>query len=804
MTPIAKRLQTQLRRSRIALFTLVLPLAAASIMDYAEGPLRLIYIVLGFSLIIFLHELGHFVVARLCSVKCLAFSIGIGPRMCGWRKGGRFTFGNDPYDPETLKEAEKLRQLNEKTSGEREDDKYAKKPLDADTVVVSGNAGPVQIHPDTPDLTGDILGKPVVVPAPHKHHASAVQSDLQTTAYVPPHPRSVGDCDYRISWAPLGGYVRMLGQDDMDPTKISTDPRAFNQRPIWQRMCIVSAGVVMNIIFAAVCFSIIFSPGIGVKFPPARVGLVVYDSPAWKAGIKPGDQILSIDGEKPRGFLEFADVQMAAALSDGKEPIRLNVRHANGKEEVIPVVPVNSPDNGLLSMGIAAMPGLKIGDKAEDFAQDDFDTLWRDRVNFAKNKPEFAKLDDAGYTITKVDDVDLRDPAGTHDKYIPLANEVNAKNGKPVTLTIESDKKPAVTKTLTLYPYIEPLSGVETYPAVFGLVPQVVVSGTEPKSPAANAGLQPGDRIMRVGERSAPDFKQFQTVIRESGGDPITIAVERPAPAPATAAAGTTAAANPTYPAIPAISAKKTGKSGYIIGVHMYPDLQTTRFVPSSAAPQSTDAALPATATIAALDGQAVNNWQDIYAYIRTKNAGDKVAVTFAAGSEPVVRTYTLSKEEADAVREQLHYMLGLSLENETQVQVAANAVQAVAMGLDHTKKFVLNVYSTLRGLSRGTVDPSNLHGIVGITKIGYDVQRRGTVWLWYVLAMVSVNLAVANFLPLPIVDGGLFLLLILEKIRGKPLSLKVQTVIQTVGIVLLAGLFIFVTYNDITGLFLK
>ena len=100
-------------------------------------------------------------------------------------------------------------------------------------------------------------------------------------------------------------------------------------------------------------------------------------------------------------------------------------------------------------------------------------------------------------------------------------------------------------------------------------------------------------------------------------------------------------------------------------------------------------------------------------------------------------------------------------------------------------------------------MSPSNLHGIVGITKIGYDVQERGPVWLWYVLAMVSVNLAVANFLPLPIVDGGLFLLLILEKIRGKPLSLKVQSAIQIVGVVLLIGLFLFVTYNDI-GMFTK
>jgi len=109
-------------------------------------------------------------------------------------------------------------------------------------------------------------------------------------------------------------------------------------------------------------------------------------------------------------------------------------------------------------------------------------------------------------------------------------------------------------------------------------------------------------------------------------------------------------------------------------------------------------------------------------------------------------------------------------------------------------------VYMTLRGLFQGTVPPDNLHGIVGIARVGYTVQERGAVWLWYVLALVSVNLAVANFLPLPIVDGGLFLLLILEKIRGRPLSLKVQQVIQTAGIILLACLFLYVTYNDIFG----
>src|SRR5678816_1761613 len=105
MPSIATRLNASIRRSRIVLFSLMIPVLALSIPSIgslAQGAVRLLYILLGFSLIIFLHELGHFVVARMCSVKCLAFSLGIGPRALGWRKGGRITFGADPYDPETI------------------------------------------------------------------------------------------------------------------------------------------------------------------------------------------------------------------------------------------------------------------------------------------------------------------------------------------------------------------------------------------------------------------------------------------------------------------------------------------------------------------------------------------------------------------------------------------------------------------------------------------------------------------------------------------------------------------------------
>jgi len=347
------RYQEHLRRSRIALFSVLIPMfpLAFTLGGAVQSFLRLAYILLGFSLIIFLHELGHFVVARACSVKCLAFSIGIGPRMLGWRQGAGVSFGKDPFDPDTAKKAD---------------------------------------------------------PETRLEHAEAAttHSDLPTSAEIPPHPKTVGDTDYRISWLPLGGYVRMLGQDDMDPTKISNDPNAFNRRPIWQRMCIVSAGVIMNVIFAAVVFSIIFSPGIGVEFPPAIVGVVTKDSPADKAGLKIGDQVLSINGQKPLGQLEFTDLQMVAALSTGTEAIRLEIKPSDGGPVVTKsITPTRSDATGFLAFGVDPMPGTKIGGTADDYIIKDSgkesDRL-KKLLRYSLNEEAFKKIRN-GDKITAID-----------------------------------------------------------------------------------------------------------------------------------------------------------------------------------------------------------------------------------------------------------------------------------------------------------------------------------------------------------------------------------------------------------------
>src|SRR5581483_6941844 len=82
----------------------------------------------------------------------------------------------------------------------------------------------------------------------------------------------LGETEYRLNWIPLGGYVKMLGQDDLKPNAEADDPRAFNRQTIGKRMVIVSAGVVMNVILAAVGFMALFL--YGFRVPPAMVGTV--------------------------------------------------------------------------------------------------------------------------------------------------------------------------------------------------------------------------------------------------------------------------------------------------------------------------------------------------------------------------------------------------------------------------------------------------------------------------------------------------------------------------------------------------
>ena len=85
---------------------------------------------------------------------------------------------------------------------------------------------------------------------------------------------------------------------------------------------------------------------------------------------------------------------------------------------------------------------------------------------------------------------------------------------------------------------------------------------------------------------------------------------------------------------------------------------------------------------------------------------------------------------------------------------------------------------------------------------LGGKVARAGLVDFIFFMAIISANLAVINFLPLPIVDGGLMVFLIIEKIKGSPVSLRIQVATQMIGLFLIIGVFLFVTFNDVIRIY--
>ena len=99
-----------------------------------------------------------------------------------------------------------------------------------------------------------------------------------------------------------------------------------------------------------------------------------------------------------------------------------------------------------------------------------------------------------------------------------------------------------------------------------------------------------------------------------------------------------------------------------------------------------------------------------------------------------------------------------------------------------------------------GTMSAKSVSGPVGILSLTYNiVDQKPIAFYCYFMAILSMCIAVFNFLPLPVLDGGLIVLLIIEKIKGSPVSLKVQEVITYLGLIMIGTFLLYVTYNDIS-----
>ena len=181
-----------------------------------------------------------------------------------------------------------------------------------------------------------ILGSLVVI---HElgHYVTARLAGVRVLEFgvgFPPRAkvlRSSGETLYTLNWLPIGGFVKLEGEDGDD----TDDPRSFANAPLRTRLFILAAGVLMNLITAFGIFfliALLASPLIGVRVP-----VVQEASPAAEAGLRPGDAIVSVDGRS----YQFLDLQRFTVLEDLRaqagKTVTLGVDRADGGIEQIPV-----------------------------------------------------------------------------------------------------------------------------------------------------------------------------------------------------------------------------------------------------------------------------------------------------------------------------------------------------------------------------------------------------------------------------------------------------------------------------------
>jgi regulator of sigma E protease len=189
---------------------------------------------------------------------------------------------------------------------------------------------------------------------------------------------------------------------------------------------------------------------------------------------------------------------------------------------------------------------------------------------------------------------------------------------------------------------------------------------------------------------------------------------------------------------------------------------------------------------IVALDGDPVKNWSDVTDYLSSSKE-KSVTVTVNRDGQELNLTSTFT-ESTDG-----RQTIGIvpKLERNPAAAVGDGFVATYNMG-----KMMLNI---IRQLFTGEVSVNELSGPVGIVYMTGVTVKAGFINFVYFMALLSLNLAIINMLPLPALDGGRLLFIIARKITGKAITDDMEGKIHFIGIMLLFGLMIYVTWNDIT-----
>jgi len=146
--------------------------------------------------------------------------------------------------------------------------------------------------------------------------------------------------------------------------------------------------------------------------------------------------------------------------------------------------------------------------------------------------------------------------------------------------------------------------------------------------------------------------------------------------------------------------------------------------------------------------------------------------------------------------------LIGIRLKTEEIIMPVTGVKSAITASWTYLYQNTYYMISGLIKLFTGQVNPADLHGIVAITKVGSDIIEHKGIWNGLLLtALISIDLAIVNLLPIPALDGGHLLFLMIEKLIGRPVNKDLQETFAKYGFMFLIGLMFLIIFNDIVAL---
>ena len=299
-----------------------------------------------------------------------------------------------------------------------------------------------------------------------------------------------------------------------------------------------------------------------------------------------------------------------------------------------------------------------------------------------------------------------------------------------------------------------------------------VVAGVEENYAAQDAGIQIGDKILKINNKRITTSTDINEILNKNNGEEVSVLLERNGEKQT-------------------INIKPTAIKYHSTGIYLQAlESKSTEIVALESGSVGEKQGLKVGDVIIKINDQDVeSNPEKVIEILQTDNENESIKYKFLidrSGKEQEIEL------EPDTL---FKYYLGVQLEIPED-----NLVNRLYYAMYDTNEFAYSIIDNIKQLFNGDVSTAQLVGPVGISEV--VAKTNGIKEFVYILAVISISLGVTNLLPFPPLDGGKILFILIEAIRKKPLKQETEIKIQMLGFAILIGVSIMVTYNDILRIF--